>query len=231
MRPLILLIAFFCCFASSSALAQTCNGQPATIIGTEGDDDISGTPGDDVIVGLGGNDRITGLAGNDLICGGDGDDDLIGGDDDDQLFGEADNDVLEGDDGIDSCDGGTGVDSADEPCETVVNTDTMVFPATVTADDGTPLAGALYMPTNDALIAGEYRRVAIVVTHGAMGSFSSSVPKIIGLQAAPLGFTVFAMDRRDAGPDGGGRRGSHLLHGAAVGAGRRLAASRSGKTR
>lgn len=204
MRTSILLAAAWLFFLGNHTFAQTCDGQPATIIGTAGDDDLNGTAGDDIIVGLGGNDRIDGRDGNDLICGDDGDDDLIGSAGDDQLIGGAGNDVLAGDEGLDSCDGVTGTDSADEPCETVVNTDTIVFPATVTADDGTPLAGALYMPTDDALIGGEYRRVAIVVTHGAMGTFSASVPKIIGLQAAPLGFTVFAMDRRDAGPDGGG---------------------------
>lgn len=204
MRILILLTVAWLVLPGDNALAQTCDGQAATIIGTAGDDDLQGTPGDDIIVGLGGNDRIDGRAGNDLICGGDGDDDLIGSDDDDQLFGDAGNDVLAGDAGVDACDGGTGVDSADEPCETVVNTDTMVFPVTLFADDGFELPGALYMPTGDALIGGEYRQVAMIVSHGAMGSFSSSVPKIIGLQAAPLGFTVLALDRRDAGADGGG---------------------------
>ncbi len=205
MRILILLTATsWLLLFGNNILAQSCDGQPATIIGTEDDDDITGTPGDDIIVGLGGNDRIDGMAGNDLICGGDGNDDLIGGGDDDQLFGDAGNDVLEGNIGVDACDGGTGVDSADEPCETVVNTDTAVFPVTLFADDGFALPGALYMPTGDALIGGEYRQVAMIVSHGAMGSFSSSVPKIIGLQAAPLGFTVLALDRRDAGPDAGG---------------------------
>lgn len=188
----------------TNAAAQTCDGQAATIVGTAGDDDIDGTPGDDVIVGLGGADRIDGLAGNDLICGGDGDDDLIGNDGDDQLYGEAGNDVMAGDAGIDACDGGTGVDSADEPCESVINTDTVVFPVTLFADDGLALTGALYMPTDDALIGGEYRRVAMIVSHGAMGSYSSSVPKIIGLQASPLGFSVLALDRRDAGVNGDG---------------------------
>ena len=34
--------------------------------------------------------------------------------------------------------------------------------------------------------------------------FDASVPKILGLQASPLGFTVLALNRRDWGPDGGG---------------------------
>ncbi|MGI9329453.1 MAG: alpha/beta fold hydrolase [Gammaproteobacteria bacterium] len=204
MRTLIWLTLAGFFLASPAALAQTCGGQAATLVGTEGDDDLRGTPGDDIIAGLGGNDRILGLGGNDLICGGDGDDDLIGGDGDDELIGGADNDVMEGNAGIDSCDGVTGIDSADEPCETQLNTDTRVFPVTLFADDGFELPGALYVPKEDALIGGEYRQVAMVVSHGAMGSFSSSVPKIIGLQASPLGFTVLAMDRRDAGPSAGG---------------------------
>jgi len=204
MRILIWLTLAGFLLTSPALLAQTCDGQVATIVGTEGDDDLAGTPGDDIIAGLGGNDRIQGLAGNDLICGDDGDDDLIGGDGDDELVGGAGNDIMEGNAGVDSCDGVTGVDSADEPCETHLNTDTDVFPVTLFADDGFELPGALYVPKGDALIGGEYRQVAMVVSHGAMGSFSSSVPKIIGLQAAPLGFTVLALDRRDAGMDAGG---------------------------
>src|SRR4030095_10153734 len=51
----------------------TCNGKPATIVGTDGGDDLKGTQGPDVIVGLGGNDiNIKGLGGNDVICGGKG---------------------------------------------------------------------------------------------------------------------------------------------------------------
>ncbi len=204
MRTLILLTLAGFLLASPALLAQTCDGQVATIVGTPGDDDLSGTPGDDIIAGLGGSDRIQGLGGNDLICGDDGDDDLIGGDGDDELIGGAGNDVMEGNAGTDSCDGVTGVDSADEPCETRLNTDTDVFPVTLFADDGFELPGALYVPKEDALIGGEYRQVAMVVSHGAMGSFSSSVPKLLGLQASPLGFTVLALDRRDAGPTAGG---------------------------
>jgi pimeloyl-ACP methyl ester carboxylesterase len=67
------------------------------------------------------------------------------------------------------------------------------------------LDGALYVPTGDALQpGGRYRKLAMIVSHGAMGSFESSMPKIMGLQAAPLGFTVLALNRRDSGPEGGG---------------------------
>jgi Ca2+-binding RTX toxin-like protein len=67
-----------------------CGGSPATIVGTQGDDNLQGTEGDDVIDGLGGNDTIDGGGGNDLICGGLGDDRLIGGPGDDLLDGGLD---------------------------------------------------------------------------------------------------------------------------------------------
>src|SRR5207249_11458563 len=44
-----------------------CFGKPATILGTEGDDNLTGTAGADVIIGLGGNDTINGAGGGDLI--------------------------------------------------------------------------------------------------------------------------------------------------------------------
>ncbi len=56
--------------------APTCDGLPATIVGTEGDDDIDGTAGDDVIAGLAGDDKIDGKGGNDTVCGGAGDDEI-----------------------------------------------------------------------------------------------------------------------------------------------------------
>jgi pimeloyl-ACP methyl ester carboxylesterase len=187
------------------AVFQTCDGFAATIVGTDDDDDIVGTNGIDVIVGLGGGDRIAGLGGDDIVCGGDGDDDLLGGDGADRLLGDVGNDVLEGNAGDDFCDGVSGVDSASLDCEVRENVDTEVFPVTLFADDGVQLDGALYVPTDDALKpGGKYRKLAMIVSHGAMGSFDSSMPKIMGLQASPLGFTVLALNRRDWGPTGGG---------------------------
>ena len=84
-------------------LAATCNGQPAIIVGTEGNDTLTGTAGPDVIHGLGGRDVIRGLAGNDVICGGSGND---------RLFGQAGRDKLFGDGGRDTCNGGPGKDRA-----------------------------------------------------------------------------------------------------------------------
>lgn len=186
-----------------AAQAQSCNGVAATIIGTAMDDDIEGTSGADVIVGLGGNDRIDGREGDDIICGNEGDDDLLGGLGDDQIFGDAGNDVLEGGPGADSCDGVSGIDSASDDCEALANVDTRVGEVTLFADDRTRLDGALYVPVGEAAPQGT-RSVAMIVSHGAMGSFDSSVPKILGLQASPLGFVVLALNRRDWGPDGGG---------------------------
>ena len=69
----------------AGALVPTCDGQEATIVGTEGNDDLVGTDGPDVIVGLGGHDTIRGGEGDDVLCGDDGADQLFGGPDDDHL--------------------------------------------------------------------------------------------------------------------------------------------------
>ena len=107
-----------------------CNGLPATIVGTDGNDYLVGTPGNDVIHGLAGNDTIFGLGGGDVICGGPGRDKLSGNRGNDKLFGDAGNDVLkggrgrdrlsgqsgndamDGQSGSDRCDGGSGTDKA-----------------------------------------------------------------------------------------------------------------------
>lgn len=49
-----------------------CRHKPATMIGTDGDDNLRGGPGPDVIVGLGGADHISGLRKGDRACGGPG---------------------------------------------------------------------------------------------------------------------------------------------------------------
>ena len=56
-----------------------CNGQVATILGTNGSEIIRGTRGDDIIQAKGGADVVFGLGGNDTVCGGGGRDDLRGG--------------------------------------------------------------------------------------------------------------------------------------------------------
>ena len=88
-------------------VGETCQGLVATIVGTDGNDQLRGTPGDDVIVGLAGNDVIRGEGGNDVICGGPGNDVLFGDAGDDTLDGgTGKNNVLHGDDGSDVCTNG-----------------------------------------------------------------------------------------------------------------------------
>jgi Ca2+-binding RTX toxin-like protein len=123
----------------------TCDGLPATQVGTGGDDPLTGFAGRDVIVGRGGSDTIDGKGGNDVLCGNAGADLLIGGPGSDRLFGGPGGDELKGgggadllmgqggddrlrggggsDDliggsGTDVCAGGKGVDLA-ASCETV----------------------------------------------------------------------------------------------------------------
>ncbi len=57
----------FATVSPASAAAYTCHGYTATIVGTNGSNEINGTSGRDVIVGLGGNDEIDGGSGNDWI--------------------------------------------------------------------------------------------------------------------------------------------------------------------
>ncbi|MGB0099523.1 MAG: calcium-binding protein [Nocardioides sp.] len=95
--------------AAAPASVPTCQGRPATVIGTPGDDRLRGTAGPDVIVGRGGDDRIRALAGDDLVCGGRGADDLLGGPGADELRGGAgavDGSTYTGD----VVDGGVGAD-------------------------------------------------------------------------------------------------------------------------
>jgi uncharacterized repeat protein (TIGR01451 family) len=98
----------------------TCAGEQATIVGTEGDDQLTGTKKKDVFVALGGNDAIYGLEGDDLICafggddllkGGNGNDALRGGGGADHLGGGAGADALRGGGGPDTCKGGPGPDT------------------------------------------------------------------------------------------------------------------------
>ena len=87
-----------------------CNGVVATIVGTNGNDEIKGTNGRDVIVARGGNDEIYGRGGNDLICAGAGVDDVEAGAGNDRVYGGGGNDDLEGQDGADRIFGGGGND-------------------------------------------------------------------------------------------------------------------------
>lgn len=79
--------------SAAPRVGTACFGQPATIVGTDGDDTLIGTPGNDVIVAGDGSDIIAGGAGDDLICG------------------EAGADFIFGQDGNDSIDAGAGADA------------------------------------------------------------------------------------------------------------------------
>ena len=74
--------------------AWTCNGVPATWVGTEGADTFNGGSGVDVVVALGGNDVIDGEGGNDIICAGPGNDRIVGGAGNDFIHGEAGRDTV-----------------------------------------------------------------------------------------------------------------------------------------
>ncbi|HTR69820.1 MAG TPA: calcium-binding protein [Mycobacteriales bacterium] len=99
-------------------VVASCHGHPASIVGTEANDDITGTPGRDVIAALAGNDTVNGRGGNDLICGGRGTDRLDGGAGNDHIYGGKDGlvrdegevdrigDSLRGGEGDDWLDGG-----------------------------------------------------------------------------------------------------------------------------
>ena len=68
--------------------AETCNGLPATIIGTDGNDHRDGTPGKDVFLMKGGDNTVSGLGGDDTACMGTGDDTFTGGPGDDTFVAE-----------------------------------------------------------------------------------------------------------------------------------------------
>lgn len=106
--------------AAATSSTPTCNGRPATIVGTSGNDNLRGTDGPDVIVALGGNDTIDGLAGNDIICAGGGNDVIragwgndvvLAGAGRDVIRGSRGNDALYGQSGRDDIQGGTGADT------------------------------------------------------------------------------------------------------------------------
>ena len=99
------------CYTSIGPVPPQCLGQPATLVGTPGDDVLSGGDGNDVIVGLDGADRIDGGGGRDLVCGGSGPDRLVGGLSGDSIAGGGGPDVVRGGRGVDRLAGGRGDDA------------------------------------------------------------------------------------------------------------------------
>ncbi|HEX5762629.1 MAG TPA: hypothetical protein VFY04_05865 [Solirubrobacterales bacterium] len=88
----------------------TCAGQPATVLGTGGDDRLVGTVGDDVVLARGGDDIVHTFRGHDLVCGGSGDDVVRAGIWADRVFGNAGRDRLIGGGGADRLRGNRGAD-------------------------------------------------------------------------------------------------------------------------
>jgi Ca2+-binding RTX toxin-like protein len=115
-------------------VGPTCQGEPATIVGTPGNDDLSGTGARDVIALLEGDDRVNAGEGDDLICGDEGndpllvgdagDDEVFGGEGNDVMFGGSDNDDLSGGAGDDDMSGGAGDDNLNS-VDGVMNNDSL----------------------------------------------------------------------------------------------------------
>lgn len=87
--------------AAAAEAPVFCRDWEATIVGTEGRDELFGTSGRDVIHGLGGDDLIFGLEGGDVICGGSGDDEIRGNRGGDLIYGGTGNDTIRGGKGHD----------------------------------------------------------------------------------------------------------------------------------
>src|SRR5918997_57312 len=95
----IVLLAGTLGVGAATAATYECFGEPATEVGTTGDDTIRGTGGHDVIVARGGDDTVLGGGGEGFICGGGGSDKLFGGPGGEFLFGGEGDDRLQGDNG------------------------------------------------------------------------------------------------------------------------------------
>lgn len=93
------LIALAVTSIGSARARPKCFGQKATIVGTNGPNNIKGTARKDVIYAGGGNDTIKTPSGprnqgNDVICGGPGNDDIVGNSDSEKLIGGPGNDEI-----------------------------------------------------------------------------------------------------------------------------------------
>jgi Ca2+-binding RTX toxin-like protein len=91
----LLCLAVTTARGSAQSVAVACFGVEATIVGTEGNDQIFGTAGPDVIATLGGDDSVAAGAGNDRICTGAGSDGVLAEEGDDSIDeGEGSSDVV-----------------------------------------------------------------------------------------------------------------------------------------
>jgi Ca2+-binding RTX toxin-like protein len=93
----------------ASAVRPKCFGKTATIVGTNGQDELRGTPKGDVIVAKGGDDLVESRGGVDRICLGRGFDFAAAGPGDDRIAGGRAIDFMEGGPGDDLINGGRGV--------------------------------------------------------------------------------------------------------------------------
>ncbi len=91
-----------------TVLFATCHGEPATMVGTNGDDHLFGTAGKDVVVALAGKDFISTFGGNDHICAGAGKDEVHAGAGNDQIWGQGGKDEIAPGEGDDKVNGGAG---------------------------------------------------------------------------------------------------------------------------
>lgn len=89
----------------------TCDGVPATVIGTDEDDDLWGSAGRNVVAAGSGADTIVTMEGADLICAGPGADLVYAGAGRDVVRGGSGADVVFGGPGNDRLDGGTDADT------------------------------------------------------------------------------------------------------------------------
>ncbi len=99
----LVLAAGFATPARAGGASVRCNGEVATVVGTNRSDVLRGTDGDDVIAALGGRDVVFGLDGDDVVCGGKGRDVLLGNGGVDLLLGNGGRDVAIGGRGYDNC--------------------------------------------------------------------------------------------------------------------------------
>lgn len=98
---------------SARATGPLCDGQEATIVGTDSldyPDHLIGTEGVDVVVLGAGDDTFAGKGGDDVICGDSGGDRIYAGAGNDTVLGGSGNDRIFEGSGDDSLDGGIGRD-------------------------------------------------------------------------------------------------------------------------
>jgi RTX calcium-binding nonapeptide repeat (4 copies) len=100
------LIALALASSGSARARGSCFGQPATITGTNGADNIKLTANKDIVDARGGNDTIQAGStrtshGKDIICGGDGNDKITGNNEDNILIGGPGDDDIKGGPGDD----------------------------------------------------------------------------------------------------------------------------------